>query len=455
MIYKTFSRQTDEVVTFLSVARRYEHATRLEIPKLKHAPTSLTGSLEEYLHDADFEVNRRQYLAQQEAKKGGKFKSPAKISSDDFNKLSLNNGSAPTQKAEFKPLPTAAPKAEPKGPAPDLIDFFESIEQNQQPMLSQPQTQLNNPQTLPQYQLPHQTFQQPQQQGSAALNSTNPFASMVSPQQPQIFGQQNFSPFNQQQQPGQSAQPFGSGNPSSPGQDTPNSFLQQPQAPYPSGQNQQSYATGMQPPQAFANVQQQQTSNTGPQLSALNNSQQQPSTNPFRQSMMPQPTATAPQPFNTPPLPFQVPTQNQNQAQQSTNPFARDIGSPLVGQSTTPFSPAAPSSTASFFSTQSLQSPQSFHSVPPAQPLQPNRTGTNPFARSTPPSTFQTPITSPLMPQATGTNPFRQSVFVNQQTGQGWQSSQGTMGGLEKLDTIPIFPRPAAQLQPQSQQPWP
>lgn len=70
-IYKTFTKQTNLVVEFLSTARQYENATRLEIPKLKHAPTSLTASLEEYLNDPDFEVNRRQYLAHTDARKGG------------------------------------------------------------------------------------------------------------------------------------------------------------------------------------------------------------------------------------------------------------------------------------------------------------------------------------------------------------------------------------------------
>src|ERR1700712_5307304 len=71
-IYKTFVKQTDQVVRYLSIARHYEHATRLEIPKIKHAPTSLSESLGEYVKDPDFEINRRQYLAQQESKKNGK-----------------------------------------------------------------------------------------------------------------------------------------------------------------------------------------------------------------------------------------------------------------------------------------------------------------------------------------------------------------------------------------------
>lgn len=54
------------------------------------------------------------------------------------------------------------------------------------------------------------------------------------------------------------------------------------------------------------------------------------------------------------------------------------------------------------------------------------------------------------MPQPTGnTNPFRQSAFVNTQTGQGWQNNQQPIGGgLDALETVPVFPRPAQQ------QPW-
>ena len=56
---------------------------------------------------------------------------------------------------------------------------------------------------------------------------------------------------------------------------------------------------------------------------------------------------------------------------------------------------------------------------------------------------------------ATGsTNPFRQSAFVNQATGQGWQANpanQGTLGGMsvQNVETVGVFPRPG---QPQGQQ---
>jgi hypothetical protein len=55
---------------------------------------------------------------------------------------------------------------------------------------------------------------------------------------------------------------------------------------------------------------------------------------------------------------------------------------------------------------------------------------------------------------ATGsTNPFRQSAFVNNQTGQGWQNSNaGTIGGMN-MDAVPttnVFPRPGQQQQTQN-----
>jgi hypothetical protein len=85
----------------------------------------------------------------------------------------------------------------------------------------------------------------------------------------------------------------------------------------------------------------------------------------------------------------------------------------------------------------------------PLQPLQPAPTGTNPFARQPSPQSA-TSAQGGLTVNATGsTNPFRQSAFVNQQTGQGWQNagSQGTMGGmsLDQLPTTSVFPRPGQQ----------
>ena len=459
-IYKTFSKQTSEVVEYLSVARQYENATRLEIPKLKHAPTSLTASLEEYLNDPDFEVNRRQYLAQQEAKKSGKpMSNGTRATVNDFSKPSTTTATSSQSFPEPQRPQVASTSHELKGPAPDLIDFFESIEQNQQPMVAQPQQQISNFQPVPQYQyqqqqgfapqpsytgMPNQQQQQQQQQqqpNGSFSGSTSFGQTMFQQHQPQSQPQQiqpdftgaGFGGYSQQstvQSPTQIQQPFS----------PPLSNLPQGQAAsFPSQQS------------PFSTVQ---------QSSPFAATQQSQSTNPFRQSMMPQSTASTTPPFSGTPL-----TSPLNR--QSTNPFARHLTSQQSGLAQgTPFNSPPPiqntqsmpsSSTSSFFP-QAMQSPlptqppqQQMQPQQPAQPLQPARTGTNPFARSVPQSQSHTPITSPLMPNPTGsTNPFRQSAFVNQQTGHGWQANQGTMGGLEQLETIPVFPRPG-----QLQQAWP
>ncbi|MCJ1385402.1 hypothetical protein MMC17_008525 [Xylographa soralifera] len=453
-IYKTFSKQTNEVVEYLSIARQFENATRLEIPKLKHAPTSLTASLEEYLNDPDFEVNRRQYLAQQEAKKSGKpTNNGTRAPVNDFNKPSSTKATSSQSFPEPQRPQAALPSHEPKGPAPDLIDFFGSIEQNQQPMAAQPQQQISSFQPVPQYQYQQQQgfAQQPSYTGMPNQQQQQPNGSFGGSSS---FGQtmfQQHQPQSQQQQIQSDFTGAGFGGYSQQSTVQPPAQIQQPFSPP---------LSNMPQGQAVSFSSQQSPFSTGQQSSPFAAAQQSQSTNPFRQSMMPQPTASTTPPYSGTPI-----TSPLNR--QSTNPFARHLASQQSGQAQgTPFNSPPPiqntqsmpsSSTSSFFP-QAMQSPQPIQSPQqqmqpqnPAQPLQPTRTGTNPFARSAPQSQSHTPITSPLMPNPTGsTNPFRQSAFVNQQTGQGWQASQGTMGGLEQLETIPVFPRPG-----QPQQTWP
>lgn len=70
VVYKKFVDQTKYVIDFLRVAKHLEYATKLHVPTIKHAPTALTSSLEEYLNDPNFEQNRRQYLQDKQAKDG-------------------------------------------------------------------------------------------------------------------------------------------------------------------------------------------------------------------------------------------------------------------------------------------------------------------------------------------------------------------------------------------------
>ncbi|GME65915.1 ENTH/VHS domain-containing protein [Neofusicoccum parvum] len=379
-IYRMFCRQTDAVVQYLSIARLHEHSTRLEIPKIKHAPTSLGNSLEEYLNDKDFEINRRQYLAQQEAKKSAKSNGSSKLLSEKKETARAD--------ASFPDSKPSQPQ-ESKGPAPDLIDFFESIEQNQQPMAQQAPEPF---QQQPQIQFPQQTGMMPQQTGFDPNFQSNPFGQQQQPQQ---------------LQPNFTGAGFGGYGPQP--QQFPQQFPQQ-QAP-PNGA-----APFLQP------------SFTGPASQGL----QPQTTNPFRASMLMQSTPTGGNPFSA--------ANNSNRL--STNPFAKN--SP---QNTGGFTPSLPTIQSSGPIDLS-QPPQTSHSPSPA-PLQPTPTGTNPFAR--PQTAHAGGSQSMLMPNVTGsTNPFRQSAFVNQQTGQGWQGTQGTMGGLEQLETVSVFPRPG---QPGAQQP--
>jgi len=360
-VYQRFAQQTNKVVKFLSTARQYENVTRMEIPTIQHAAIGLGKSLEDYLNDKDFETNRRQYLATQSAKKGVR------------NGGSSSKGSSSNR--SDKPLPPVSPTtAEAKGPAPDLIDFFESIEQRQETMAHT----FDQNQNLGMVQSPMVTGMPPFQTGSISPGpNTNPFgqqmAPAIGPLQPQYTGAG-----------------FGGYGPQPPQQFIGANGLPQFIAPQQTGLLQMQSPMN-QPQQLF------------PQ-----------STNPFRQSTIP------PMIMNGPIQPIQP------QNTQGTNPF-RINQSSLSAQVTGGFGQA------------------SLPQFAQASQIQPQQTGTNPFAKAQPePQSINTqPTSSLLIPNVTGsTNPFRQSVFVNQQTGQGWQTQQKSMGGLEQFTTIPVFPRP-------------
>ena len=428
-IYKTFGKQTYEVVQFLGLARQYEMSTRLEVPKLKHAPTTLTSSLEDYLNDPDFEVNRRQYLAQQEAKKSGKPMPSTATRSTPFDKENKPVTSLPTSAPTVTNPPTIQ---QPKGPAPDLIDFFESIEQNQQPMAQQ---------TAPPQQVTGGYPQAQQYLPTAQQTGYNPFLPPGA-----SYGQ-----VQQQRQP-QSLQPdftgagFGGYGPQPPQQQI---------------SQQNPYHSSLQsiPQNGISNFQAPDHVQSNVQAPPQQLQPQQTSSNPFRQSVITTGSSVSPSlpPTRQSTNPFSRNANTQQLSQQvSTNAFPIDnITSPV--SASFPFTSAPPQSQQSEFQanpypfsppSQSTTSPTS--QLSPVPQLQPQRTGTNPFARNRSPpkpnSQFQPAAASPLVANPTGsTNPFRQSAFVNQQTGTGWQhSGQGTFAGFDvnNVETMPVFPRP-------------
>ncbi|KAK4181744.1 ANTH domain-containing protein [Triangularia setosa] len=431
-IYRTFTRQTDHVVQYLSTARQYEHHTRVEVPKLKHAPVNLGRQLEEYLKDPDFEIHRRQYLAELEAKKSSKGGSSGASKLTKFDAFETKASSS-TSAAVSQPAQTSQLAAPTKGPDADLIDFFESIEQNQTPMAVQ--AQAHQAQAQPQLQQ-----QQTQMQMGMSPWGPAPFQPQQLLQQQQPFQQNGFvsppvqqqfqtgAPFQQQGQPAfspqQTAQPVqqaftGAGF---------GGFSPPPQLGFQPG------LLAPIPQDTVASFQ-----NTG--VPAFQGGLQAPqqNTNPFRQSMlMNQQQTGSPFAQQAPAQQVAAPTQQRPVTSQSTNPFARS--SP---QATQPF--AAPPSNSPFQS----QAPQQ-----PASQMQPMPTGTNPFAKNfataqpaQPTQQQQQPVTTGgILSQPTGTNPFRQGAFVNHQTGLGWQQHQQPIGGgLDQIETVPVFPRPAAQ----------
>ncbi len=405
-IYLDFTKQTESVVSYLSTARQFQHQTRVEVPKLKHAPTNLGKQLEDYLADPDFEINRRQYLAEQEAKKG-------KGASNGFSKPSMTNSKSESESRAATgrafPEPSSQPSSvkpiQAKGPDPDLIDFFDSIEKNQQPMATQsiPQNQQLNMQNyggVAPFQVPQQ--QQFQQNGFGASPTAYQASTPSMQQQPtqtQGIQSQQVGPL----QPNFTGAGFGGYTPQP-------SFSPTSLSPIPQDNVASFQGQNVQP---FGNM------NTG-----------QPQSNPFRQSMM---------------------AASQTGMSTSSFPASPATTSPITQQNTNPFK------TMSGQNQQVLSLPpeQQFQQVQQGpfsgNPLQPAPTGTNPFARNLNPSTTQSPpAASALMPQQTGsTNPFRQSQFVNTATGTGWQHNQVPIGGgLDHLETLPVFPRPTQQ------QPW-
>ena len=406
-VYRKFTKQTDYVVQYLGVARQYEHHTRVEVPKLKHAPVHLGRQLEDYLRDPDFEIHRRQYIAELDAKKKagrtGGASAIARLKQAESNTSSSKPASSTANGSQTAASKPAQPS---KGPDQDLIDFFDSIEQNQTTMAVQStaQPQVTQPQVTVQF--PTQAPFQAQPTGFVGNGTVMAQPTGFGAHNP--FQQQAFSGFvqQQQQQPQQVAQPQLQPNFTGAGF---GGFSPQPSF--------QPGNLGTIPQDAVASFQQAMPTGA-PGLAAPQ------TTNPFRASMLINQQVTSPIQPNS----LSTPTSPASN-RLSTNPFA------LAQQ------------TGGAFPMQKAQQPT-------AAPLQPMATGTNPFAKNVQPiqpiqQQPQQTGANPggLVPQATGTtNPFRQSTFVNHNTGMGWQHNQMPIGGgLDQIQTIPVFPRPAQQ----------
>ncbi|KMU84016.1 clathrin binding protein [Coccidioides immitis H538.4] len=395
-VYKSFSSLTEDVVRFLRVARQYENATRLEIPNLKHASTDLAKLLEDDLNDPDFAARRKEYRAQKYGKKEAQ---------EDQKKATSS------QPAKSQPIKTNTQSQPAKAPAPDLMISLILSSKSAAMTIIPPQQSYAIPQIqafqatgFPQQQMGFAT----QQTGSSKLTYWVRIAAADSATSSAGQGGNPFAQFASQ--PQQQLQPL---QPSHTGAGF-GGYTPQPQSQGPA----QPQMNNFQP--SLSSIPQ---NGVPPFQQPMQTGSPRPN-NPFRQSML-IPTSS---PFNSNSQPAAAPL-----TRQPTNPFAKHRLSqmPLGAEITRPStSPGIPPQDQTYL-----------------QPLRPQRTGNNPFARNTPSpnQNLQVPAAAPLRPNPTGsTNPFRQSAFINQQTGQPWQVGvpQGTMGGLENLPTVPVFPRP-------------
>jgi len=442
-IYKTFTKQTADVVEYLQTARRLETSTRLQIPNLKHAPTSLTQSLEEYLHDPDFDINRRQYLAAQDAKRNGGRSASTNANMQNAEDASKQPFPSPKPAAEVPQAPTEMPAEVPTQQQPkvatDLIDFFDSIEteqttiftndiqqaQQQQQQLAMAQGQYHQANfahplfVQPMQQLVQQVQQFPPQVGDyGTYPSYNTGNSVPAPVSASGLGQQ---PPLQSVRTDFTGHGFGGYTPQNQNAVSvpllptiPQQFQGQP---YQQPTVQQPFQHT--PIQQFQ-IQPQQTSS--PALS-IPMSQD---TNPFRQPMVM--TGASPTSFTSSPTP-----------QKSTNPFTR--AAQATGAAPLTSYPTGPVTSSSYATSPTIQ-----------QPLRSAQTGTNPFARNiaasqAPPVPAIQSVTgsgsaSMLSVQATGvTNPFRASMMIQQQQQQQNGQPTGSIRGWENIETIPVFPR--------------
>ncbi|EGW30709.1 uncharacterized protein SPAPADRAFT_142685 [Spathaspora passalidarum NRRL Y-27907] len=389
-IYKKFVDQTKYVIDYLRVAKHLEYATKLHVPTIKHAPTALTSSLEEYLNDPNFEANRRQYLAEKSNKPVDPPKkqhfSLSPEQQDTVKQIDNKHQSLIVQQSTYNPW--GAIFGDNTQPSQVQQDQAQVQLQQQQAQLQQQQQQQQA-----QQQVQQQALEQQAQQQQLALQQQQLQQQQLQQQQLQ---QQQLALQQQQQQPHiiQHSNPTGF---------SPLPAIVQGQ-PFQAPQSPPTYNGGYVPqPQQPQPLQRQ---NTNPFM-------QQPVVQQITQQQI---------------QPVQQIQAFPGLARSNTNPFAtRSVTQPiqpLQPQSTNPFGNtrfASGSGTTAF--TNGSQTQQQ-------SPLKASSTGSNPFkVSSTTQNLFDNASTQQQQPQQI--------------------KPQATAGGLELLPTIPVFPETQKEAQKQ------
>lgn len=389
-IYKHFVDQTKYVIDYLRVAKHLEFATKLHVPTIKHAPTALTSSLEEYLDDPNFETNRKQYLYEKQMKNDKS--SPSKVTSL-LQKSNQPQQQQPQQQQFHSQAQPQLQSANELQRANSLVVQQSSFNPWDQ-QINQGFTGMSPQQyhTGGVYPMPSISQGQSFQSQPGQMPSQQNSAFMAQPQMhPQLttiptgngFGGYGAQPLVQPQ-----VQPQSTGN---------NPFLQGTPTGNPS------YSNGMNPGQQYPQMQ--------PQLTQPQQQMGQP------QQMMPQMTQQNTQ--------FELQRSN-------TNPFSSVAGNrTLLTNSTGSMNPFAntrfalgSNTTALTFNNGGSQQKQ--------EPLKASSTGSNPFKVS-----------------ETTTNLFNQAEANNQNQKPQQLRPQVTAGGLENLPTVSVFPQTQQEQQKQ------
>ncbi|KAK6465855.1 ANTH domain-containing protein [Scheffersomyces coipomensis] len=331
-IYKKFVDQTKYVIDYLRVAKHLENATKLHVPTIKHAPTALTSSLEEYLDDPNYEANRRQYLAEKQGKENG-----------NGSESKPESSQSQQQQQQPQPIVTGLPDQQPSNPELQRNNTLIVRQSTYNPWgtIAVPEgfaavVAMNGYQNQPQQQVQVQPQQVPVQQ-----------------QQPQVFQSHTGGVFT-------TLPTIAQGQPLPVQQPIQNAF------------------TG------FGNVQQLQPqhTNTNPFLQAQQQPvQQQQQQQPIQQQQTFQSQVQPYQPFSPPQQ--QQPQQFAQMQRTGSNPFARVTSmptgqQPLQPQSTNPF---AQSRFASSSHTTAFTFNNNENNEKP-KPIQASATGNNPFKLS-------------------------------------------------------------------------
>ena len=186
-IYKKFVDQTKFVIDYLRVAKHLEYATKLHVPTIKHAPTALTSSLEEYLDDPNFEMNRKQYLLEKGNKDIKQTKQPVfnqaegtEKSPQENNNSNLNRHSSLVVQQTYNPW---------SGMVIPVVGVVDPMQEQQALQAQQQQAQLQAQQQQAQLQAQQQQAQLQAQQQQAQLQAQQQQAQLQAQQQAQLQAQ--------------------------------------------------------------------------------------------------------------------------------------------------------------------------------------------------------------------------------------------------------------------------